>query len=364
MSFSTRKHWYFAIILVFLGLIVGLALAEVVVRIVFRNMPEGLFTHRGYFVPSPHPLAVYEPRPLANYNKGFYKFNSYGFRDREYLPTKSPQTYRIAALGDSYTFGQGVSLDNTWVKKLEMYLNETLKTYNVEVLNFGVIAYNTRNELGLLQSKVLKFNPDMLLLGHLINDDFYDLIRIVRGNMVFHYEEDPDEMIPLPVWLKQFLYKHSLLYRYLSTQYLNSHREEIVAVQSKAKQEPKRSWCPPSHERHPIDSDSIREIFRSCSEKGILFVILDFPVTPREGRIREKSDEQKDVSLPLKCLAQDLEVPYLDMFPVILNQDGTTLSVTPQDHHPNAKLCDLYAKYIADRLNSLIQTDAEKLSQK
>ncbi|MDP8237354.1 MAG: SGNH/GDSL hydrolase family protein [Candidatus Erginobacter occultus] len=358
----TRHPWKtpcFAAISIFLGLLAGLLLAEAAVRIIFRGLPDGLFHQRGYFVKSPHPLAAYEHLPNSTYHEGMYRINSRGFRGPEYPPLTPEGTCRIAALGDSYTFGAAVTWEDTWVRKLEIYLNELVKNCRVEILNFGVQAYNTRNELGLLESKVLEFHPEMVLLGHLINDDFYNYIRFVRGNLMFHYEEDPDQRIPLPSSLKQFFYNHSLLYRYLSTQYLNLFRDEIEAQRAREQQNQNNNWCPPPEKRRPVDAESLRGINRLCKKNDITLVILDFPVAPWVKSIREKPADTENVSFHLKKLAEELAIKYIDLFPVLVGHNGKKLWLTPGDHHPNAELSDLYAKYLAGILAPLIQTEWE-----
>src|SRR6476646_7270939 len=37
------------------------------------------------------------------------RLNRYGYREREFTTGKAPGAYRIAFIGDSYTFGQGIA---------------------------------------------------------------------------------------------------------------------------------------------------------------------------------------------------------------------------------------------------------------
>ena len=53
-----------------------------------------------------------------------YRVNSLGFRDREFPKEKPAGELRVLAIGDSFTFGAGVQLDDCWVQLLERRLAE------------------------------------------------------------------------------------------------------------------------------------------------------------------------------------------------------------------------------------------------
>ncbi|MBU0758012.1 MAG: SGNH/GDSL hydrolase family protein [Nanoarchaeota archaeon] len=95
--------------------------------------------------------------------------NSYGLRDREYSIRKNPDIIRILCLGDSVTFGQGVSLEHSFPKKLEQLFNESGKM-KIEVLNFAVPGTGTVDQLRLLEELGLKFQPDIVILTIIGND--------------------------------------------------------------------------------------------------------------------------------------------------------------------------------------------------
>ncbi len=96
------------------------------------------------------------------------KINSAGFRDREWVHEKPPGTLRIAVLGDSFTFGMAVALEDAYVKQLERLLNRG--DIRVEVLNFGVIGYGMWQYLSLLERKVLPYRPDLIVIGFFLDD--------------------------------------------------------------------------------------------------------------------------------------------------------------------------------------------------
>ena len=92
--------------------------------------------------------------------------NPAGFRDREHLLDKPDPVYRIAVLGDEYSEAMPIALRDTWWSQLEPRLQhcDFQPGRLIEVLNFGVAGYGTAQELVLLQSGVMRYQPDMVLL--------------------------------------------------------------------------------------------------------------------------------------------------------------------------------------------------------
>lgn len=97
--------------------------------------------------------------------------NSMGFRDVERDP--SSPAFRIAVLGDSFTWGHGVGDEDVFTRILEELLP------GVEVWNLGVSAYSTDQELLLLRRAGARVGPDLVLVM-LTRNDF-------AGNMTEAY---------------------------------------------------------------------------------------------------------------------------------------------------------------------------------
>jgi hypothetical protein len=127
---------------------------------------------RALFRYSAIPEMIYEMKPDASAVGGMVRTNSYGMRDREYARAKPPGTTRICVLGDSVSFGANLPLEQTFPKLLERRLNEG-SSRRYEVLSFSVVGYNSLQEELLLTSKVLEFQPDVVLLSYVPNDDTY-----------------------------------------------------------------------------------------------------------------------------------------------------------------------------------------------
>ena len=52
----------------------------------------------------------------------------------------------------------------------------------IEVISIGVGSYSTENQIAVLQEHVLKFDPDLIILGFFIND-FYIVRRLIRRRL-------------------------------------------------------------------------------------------------------------------------------------------------------------------------------------
>jgi len=96
--------------------------------------------------------------------------NSLGLRGPEVGP-KEAGTVRVLALGDSLVYGQGVADDQTLPSHVEQALNRLdERGRRWEVVNGGHRAYDTRQELGLLEELAPTIQPDAVVLFWYWND--------------------------------------------------------------------------------------------------------------------------------------------------------------------------------------------------
>lgn len=103
------------------------------------------------------------------------RINAQGFRaDREYALEPPPGVLRVVAVGDSFTFGNGVHVHEAWPAVLERRLG-------AEVINLGVAGYGVDQQLLTLESRGLRFQPDVVLLGLHIPDIFRNTNTIHNG---------------------------------------------------------------------------------------------------------------------------------------------------------------------------------------
>ncbi len=96
--------------------------------------------------------------------------NSHGLRDRERGWIKPPGVKRVLGIGDSFTFGYNVSLEDCYLKQLERLLNSDNKEW--DVINAGVSGYNMWQYLAYFEHYGYRYNPDLISMG-VFFDDFY-----------------------------------------------------------------------------------------------------------------------------------------------------------------------------------------------
>lgn len=84
---------------------------------------------------------------------------------------KEPGVVRIAAIGDSFTWGDKIaSSDSTWPAQLEDELLRRLPAARVEVINLGEKGFTTVNEAEMLRRVGWQFDPDLVVVQFYLND--------------------------------------------------------------------------------------------------------------------------------------------------------------------------------------------------
>lgn len=137
----------------------------------------------GFFLPEENKPSlttkglIFEPNSKARYKTVEFDYtaeiNSLGLRDREIEIDKGDK-YRILCFGDSWTFGWGVNVENSWPKKLEEFLKKKGYDY-IEVINCGRGGQYTSSYKKYLGKAVPLLKPDLVLVGVLQSDDLAQL---------------------------------------------------------------------------------------------------------------------------------------------------------------------------------------------
>src|SRR6266436_5976742 len=159
-------------LLVLFGLLIGLFMSEVFLRVIGYSFPNFYTTdyYRGFAL---------QPGVAGHYQRegeSDVRINSDGLRDREHTKAKPADSVRIALLGDSFSEAMHVPMEQTFWSLLERRLQEcnVFPGKRVEVINFGVSGYGTAQELMTLRQKVWDYSPDIVILAFTTFNDIYD----------------------------------------------------------------------------------------------------------------------------------------------------------------------------------------------
>jgi lysophospholipase L1-like esterase len=119
---------------------------------------------------------------------------------QEYYTNKSNSTFRIIALGDSFTAGSWVSDNDSYPKQLEKKLNQINISTRVEVLKLiGGAGAGLLEKVKIFENNGLKYNPDMVILQFYI-DDFEDSEQIrERANEIWNMYKNGSFKFPSTV---------------------------------------------------------------------------------------------------------------------------------------------------------------------
>lgn len=179
MRSTGSASWRTRAALLLAGTLLGVLAGEAVARLVgFRFRPH--MRNRVYFA-QPDPLLGWRNRPgLAGPYGGdefltWVTINEAGQRGPWHPVQRVPGKRRIAVLGDSQTWGDGVGDDETFVALLD--------GGDTEVLSFSCPGWGTDQELLALDNDAARYAPDVVLLAFFAGNDLLD--NLSRGTFQY-----------------------------------------------------------------------------------------------------------------------------------------------------------------------------------
>jgi hypothetical protein len=117
----------------------------------------------------------WRPRPQVSKIGGVWgvkrpaRTNARGWRDSDHSVARVPGIRRAVAVGDSFTFGTDVDDGERFTDLLPERIER------LEVLNFGVPGYGTDQELRVLETGALAYQPDVVILQICVFNDLRDI---------------------------------------------------------------------------------------------------------------------------------------------------------------------------------------------
>lgn len=274
----------------FTGVLVGVGLGELMMRVAWAEArspyPEGLFVadaDAGYVLRSDYRGSQEiggEPIELHT--------NSLGLRDGS---PRDDVDRTILVLGDSFTFGHGVDVEDNLTEVLEGRLQAGGEA-RVEVVNAGVPGYSTWHARKRLEQLAEPLSPDVVVLGFYVGNDFRDNYterfgRLVAssGRLVPRHEGDGD------LWLdaKTLLFTRSRLAQFLYTMTTDKlapedHEAWIQHLCRSMEWDPgfsvamlEREWSADAQGAWEATCRELADLERSCEERGLPLVVVLYP---------------------------------------------------------------------------------------
>lgn len=131
----------------------------------------------GLFMDAENDL-VFEPYSIVSYSTPEFqakaRINNLGYRGENLDPAKR-RRFRIATLGDSFTFGWGVGDEDTWPRLLEKNLRN--RGLDVEVMNLGQPGAWTAQYAEIAERALPLLRPDLTVVAVNQADDLGQVMR-------------------------------------------------------------------------------------------------------------------------------------------------------------------------------------------
>ena len=257
--------------------------------------------------------------------------NRLGFRERE-IPPKSSK-YRIAVIGDSFTWGQGLERSERFTDVMQATLGS-----GYEVFNFAVPGDNMPEHLIRLDN-ALTVSPDFILLELYIND--FETADMVR----------PTPYVLLPMPLHEQLIQMSLTYTLLQDQF--EHIQELLGMTESYPHYMARNLLDPESPHARKAFGQLQEFFDRARRAGVPAGAVLFPATDVLGR--HGADYPFEyLHRAVQATCSEAWVPCLDLLPMFSQfADPHVAWVSPFDAHPNAMANRLAADEILRSFESM-----------
>ncbi len=367
--------------LIISSLLIGLILCELVIRTV---APQRLAYSLEIYEADPD--LVFKLRPNLDVTYSQYEFsvpivtNSLGMRDAEPGP-KNENTYRILGLGDSFSFANGVTLEETYFKQLEQCMNTGLVENNIEIINGAVPAYSLIQEINLLKKYGEKLDIDAVLLGFYTGNDFIDsmelydendnaLIEVTDYSLHSHKDRDKEENIvrSLTGPSRAYLAVHSHLYTFVR----NRTSELLSNIGLRAPIPPpeflKKDYSPHMEKAWSVTKQLFHELDEHTRSLDLdLYVVILPAIYQGESQsweqyvlINDIDTEMYDLDKSQRILTEfltDLNIQVIDVLPKIQRIGEDKALFFPIDSHMNAEghrvVADSLCNYMAPKFKNL-----------
>ncbi len=333
------------ILLSFISLVIFIAAAETVIRLFeFNTYFQSRFFMVNRALDYPDVFErdrrlFWKPRASQTITSQFfdghtYRFNSLGLRGDEI--SKMKYQPRIVSLGNSCTFGWGVTEEEMFTSLLEELLDN-----KYEVINAGVPGYTSFQGKIFYESNLAEFQPDFLLVLFAWNDQWLAANDIPDKNQEF----PPEFIINLQNLLSRL---HS--YRLLKRTLLGFFEKNPDSLFSRTQ--------PVSRVGLEDFYDNLKSIALKARENGTIPILLTSPVPSLEkyyvpGSVSPLHNYHEKYNNTIRRAAHDENLAIVDLALEFDKYNGLFDDADYDPIHFNARGHRLATELIALKINSL-----------
>lgn len=282
--------------------------------------------------------------------------NGQRFRDKREIGLEpKPGVFRIAVLGDSFTFGIGCNNEETYPSVLEQVL--ILKGRNVEVINAGCGGTGTGEQVLWYKKYVRNYHPKIVILSVICNDLEDDrnrgLFELVDGRATARNESELEALngktsffrraaanIPGYQWLSVNSHLLAFIRNQLSQFLANQKSSQLLSdADSKGNS---------LYASLALQESEIELLFNWTANDNAQLVVLYLPSSP-ETEVAIHSVEVNKERLQALCLR--LNIPFYDLtafVKIAQEKTGQTLYHSGLDTHPNSIGYKIFAEGAAE----------------
>ena len=304
-----KKPWVWALMAFALGCLTAFVLVEALVLLFYGEQAKS----PRHVVEAPWGLRYNDPGSEYRHRSAdgtwWFRINRQGMRDdRDFSYRKPDGVRRIISLGDSYTIGYEVDVDQTFSAVLERELRKA--GHEVEVLNAGVSGFSNAEQALYLERELMKYDPDVVVLSFYYNDVIDNvrtgLFQMKDGNL----QEAAETYIPAgrvgnflnSSWFFNLLSERSnsfVLTKELATHILKAEmvranqqvlREDQLAETARDRVEdspgtPSQLPKEPSDPKRELADAIFQRIYEQLRQRRIPFIIQSIPTRTEEGLV-------------------------------------------------------------------------------
>jgi hypothetical protein len=300
---------------------------------------DRLIDHQGWYSSPPNTryYHIYPDDPRQYFGSTCsieYRINAEGFRGRSFKEDTGGR-HRVLFVGDSFTFGEGVHLPDTFAALLETFLLPRVSDgQGVAAFHVAQPGHNPYMELRMLQDVGQQGQAELVVLVLTANDWPGSLLANVhgaeiRGEYLSLFQDDASNN-----WSRLFWWYNARWRSYRFSQALSQAYDEMP---------------------HLLASDSagreaLRQVLLRIHETAQ--VDLAIVVVPELVRLTPEKYPYTYVHDTISALAKAEGVQVIDLLPAFLGKRPEDYWVHSVDHHPNERAHAIIAERIARELKA------------